>query len=82
MTDAPTPTDTPEGDGTAKQKAYFRGLRKAGIRDAEIAERAGISRPHLSRMRHGRSPITQAVKDAVCSIQEDVRRIPPLDGGD
>ena len=63
-----------------RQKRFFRALLDAGIRGSEMARRAGLSRAQISRMRHGRSPLADAVRRAVRSIQEDVARVRPPKG--
>ena len=63
----------------AQQKVYFRLYFEAGVKDAEIARRAGITRQHVGKMRHGDALITDAVAMAMMEIGDEIRRANAVD---
>lgn len=73
-----SPAPAPEADWVAPQKAFFRAVLAAGVKDAEIARRSGVGhRKEISLMRHGHRQINRAVLTAIRSIQADVAALDP-----
>ena len=59
-------------DTIKPQKDFMRAFGKAGVKDTEIARRAGCSKQFVAKLRHGHAPMTKAVLEAMEGIHGEL----------
>ena len=55
-----------------QQKDFMRGLREAGLKDAELARRTGCTAAFVSQVRHGSKAITRRLFGAAREISMEI----------